>query len=268
MPQTVHFPTKDFHIERAVSKNHMSYMHHHDAYEIYYTVQGEREYFIENSFFKVSEGDVVLIPKNLLHRTAGKGADRFLIYFSDDFMRAYFTDEMIAHLLCGFEPKVLRPKEAERERCRALLSTLYNAYHTDAPIPRLAALLLELLLLLSETEPPSEQASTEDTRLNQILCYINENYQRIEHIDEIANRFYLSKSYLCRSFSAQMGITLISYLNTVKIRAACDLLQRSDLAMTEIALQSGFNSPAYFCKVFKQETGFSPREYKALHCQK
>lgn len=243
-------------------------MHHHDAYEIYYTVAGEREYFIENSFFKVRAGDFVLIPKNMLHRTAGKGADRFLIYFSDEFMKSYFTDVMIDHLLCEFEPKVLRPDEASGERCRELLSTLYNEYHATVCPARLAAHLSELLLLLSEISPCTGETSAEDNRLNRILCFINENYHRIEHIDEIANEFYLSKAYLCRTFSNQMGITLVSYLNTIKVRAACDLLQKGDLAMTEIALRCGFNSPAYFCKVFKQETGFSPSKYKSLHRQK
>jgi AraC-like DNA-binding protein len=62
-----------------------------------------------------------------------------------------------------------------------------------------------------------------------------------------------------------MGISLINYLNTVKIRAACDMIQKGMGSMTDIALRCGFNSSAYFCKVFKQETGLSPREYKTLH---
>ncbi|MBQ9761423.1 MAG: AraC family transcriptional regulator [Clostridia bacterium] len=265
MPQTVYFPTKDFHVERAVSKRPMSFMHHHESYEIYYTVSGEREYFIENSFFRASAGDFVLIPKNLLHRTAGKGADRILIYFSDDFLKTCFTDTMSAHLLRGFEPKLVRPDVKSRERVAELLYTLHNAYRADAEPERLAAYLLELLLLFSEEKSDSIGTQEHDSRLNQILCYINDNYHKIEHIDEIADHFYLSRSYLCRSFSRQMGVTLISYLNTVKIRAACDLLQKGDLSMTEIALRCGFNSSAYFCKVFKQETGFSPSDYKAFH---
>ena len=62
-----------------------------------------------------------------------------------------------------------------------------------------------------------------------------------------------------------MGMTLIDYLNTVKIRAACDMIRQKKYNMTDIALGCGFNSSAYFCKVFKQETGLSPREYKSLH---
>ena len=240
-------------------------MHHHDSYEIYYTVSGEREYFIENSFFKANTGDFVLIPKNMLHRTAGKGADRILVYFSDDFLETYFTKEMISKLLSGFSPKIFRPNEAAQEKSRALLSALLSSYKSQAEESLLAAYLFELLFLLSNEENTAIAGAPTDSRINQILCYINENYSKIEHIDEIADHFYISKSYLCRSFTKSMGVSLVTYLNTVKIRSACDMLQQGYHNMTDIALRCGFNSSAYFCKVFKQETGFAPGEYKSLH---
>lgn len=265
MPQTVYFPTKDIHIEKAFAKNQMSFMHHHESYEIYFTISGEREYFIEDSFFKATVGDFVLIPKNMLHRTAGKGADRMLIYFSNSFLEKYFSNEMIARLMQGFEPKIFHPNEATEEKCRALLTALHTSYYAQAEPSLLAAYLFELLFILSKEENIAQQGNAPtDKRIHQILCFINENYSTINHIDEIAKEFYLSKSYLCRSFIKSMGVSLVKYLNTVKIRAACDLLQSGNCNMTEVALRCGFNSSAYFCKVFKQETGFAPGEYKSL----
>jgi AraC-like DNA-binding protein/mannose-6-phosphate isomerase-like protein (cupin superfamily) len=265
MPQTVYFPTKPFHIERAVSKRPMSFMHHHDSYEIYYTISGEREYFIENSFFKASVGDFVLIPKNMLHRTAGKGADRILIYFEETFLKQYFSKEMISYLLSDFRPKIFRPNQETQEKSRALIYTLLSAYKAQAEPTLLASYLFQLLLWMNTEENKTEKAESSDQRINQILCYINENYQNLDTIEEIANHFYISKYHLCRSFSKNMGISLVTYLNTVKVRAACNMLQKGTQSMTEIAFQCGFHSSAYFCKVFKQETGCSPREYKTLH---
>lgn len=265
MPQTLYFPTNDFHVEKRTARKPMSFMHHHDSYELYYTISGEREYFIENSFFKAREGDFVLIPKNMLHRTAGKGADRILIYFSDTFLERFFSKEMIAYFLQGFTPKIFRPSGEAEEKSKALLSALLSSYTASAEPTYMASLLFELLFMISTTENTAEKAVTEDNRINKILCFINENYGTIETIDEIADQFYISKYHLCRSFSKSMGVPLVKYLNTVKIRAACELLNDKDVNMTEIALSCGFNSSAYFCKVFKEETGFSPREYRALH---
>ena len=265
MPQTLFFPTKEIHVEKAIGNRPMSFMHHHNSYELYYMLSGEREYFIENSFFKVSPGDFILIPKNLIHRTAGKGAERILVYFSDAFLEAFFTKEMCNSLLKDFTPKVFRPNAVGQEKSRTLLTALLSSYKAQANNALLASYLFELLFLLSTEENTASINQSSDGRINQILCYINENFDRIESIDEIANHYYISKYHLCRSFSKNMGISLINYLNTVKIRAACDMIQKGMGNMTDVALRCGFNSSAYFCKVFKQETGLSPREYKALH---
>ena len=50
----------------------------------------------------------------------------------------------------------------------------------------------------------------------------------------------------------------------IKIQKASWLIEHTEEHITDIALSCGFNSSAYFCKVFKEETGMSPREYKAF----
>ena len=93
MPQLIYQAIPEIYIEKAVRKSTMPHMHDHDAFELYYLCRGEREYFIGDQFYKIGEGDLVLIPPNLLHRTAGKGATRFLLYFSGVFLHRFFTDE-------------------------------------------------------------------------------------------------------------------------------------------------------------------------------
>ena len=64
-------------------------------------------------------------------------------------------------------------------------------------------------------------------------------------------------------FAKELGVSLISYVNMIKIRAACAMLEANKLSLTEIALECGFNSSSYFCKVFKREVGVSPKAYRA-----
>ena len=265
MPQTVYFPTNDIRIERASVKKPMSFMHHHRTYEIFYVISGEREYFIEKDFFMAKEGDFVLVPKNMLHRTAGKGADRIVIYFSDIFLETYFSKELIESVLSGFKPKIFHPNEESAKKSRDLLSALLSASQADCEQTLLASYLFQLLFLLNSEENLAQRSNEKDSRLQEMLEFINKNFASIIGIDEIANTFYISKYHLCRTFAKEMGVTLINYLNTVKIRAACDMIRQSNMSMTDIALNCGFNSSAYFCKVFKQETGLTPREYKSLH---
>ena len=81
-------------------------------------------------------------------------------------------------------------------------------------------------------------------------------------MDEVADKFFISKYYLCRIFKESIGVSFISYLNTIRIKAACELLRTEDLFLSEVAIRCGFNSTPYFCKVFKDEKGVSPSEYR------
>ena len=63
-------------------------------------------------------------------------------------------------------------------------------------------------------------------------------------------------------FKKNLGISLITYLNTIKIRNACRMIKEGCSNLTEVAMQCGFNSPSYFCKVFKKEIGISPTDYR------
>ena len=242
-------------------------MHHHHAFEIFYIIKGEREYFVENRFFKLSEGDLMVVPKDLLHRTAGKEAWRFLIYFEEDYLKRFFTDETVKSLDID-RPFVFRPKGEERERINQLFGGFFNEYNRTAKdgVPEdsalLAGYLYQILFTVSYGNNTYVSEEYSDSRIGSIVKYINENYCDINDIEEIAERFYISKYHLCRLFSKNLGVGLITYLNTIKIRKACEMLGEGTHSVTEVATACGFNSSSYFCKVFKAEKGISPSEYK------
>ena len=98
--------------------------------------------------------------------------------------------------------------------------------------------------------------------MQKILDYINENYVKIVNLDEISEKFYITKSHLCRIFKKTAGLSVIKYINGLKIQKACYLLDKTELSITEIAFECGYNSTMYFCRIFKQLTGFSPLKYR------
>lgn len=267
MAQIALIPSNDLFVEKSTMKQSMHAMHYHAAHEIYFLVKGEREYFIEDAFFKIQEGDLVLIPRGQLHRTGGKGATRFLVYFSDAFLARFFTPAATGNLLKG-GPTVFRPDDALRDRLGVIFNTLLTEYHklggtldTEKDVV-LAGLLYEILFSMLHTNNAYVAEEYADARVAQVIKYINDNYGRITDIDQIATHFFISKYHLCRIFSKNLGIPLITYLNTIKIREACRMMKHGHSNLTEIAMACGFNSSSYFCKVFKNEKGVSPTEYK------
>ena len=267
MAQIALIQSGDFFMEKSTMKQSMLAMHHHTTHELYFLIKGEREYFIEDQFFKIGEGDLVLIPKQQLHRTGGKGATRFLIQFSDEFISRFFTPAATGDLLRG-GPTVFRPDEALRDRLGVIFNTLYTEYHkvggatggdSDA---MLAGYLYEILFAMRFAGNGYTKEAYADTRVAQVIKYINENYNHIADIEQIADHFFISKYHLCRIFNKNLGIPLITYLNTIKIREACAMMRRGHSNLTDVAMACGFNSSSYFCKVFKNEKGISPTEYK------
>ena len=270
MAQISFIDIENFFIEKDIFKAPLRNMHHHQAFELYYIIKGEREYFIEDQFFKLCEGDLVIIPQNLLHRTEGKGASRFLVYFTYDYLRRFFTQETINHLKIH-RPLVFRPDDSTKDSLNLMLNTLLSEFNrvskegTLLQSPQIAGYLYQILFTITTQNNTYIPQKYSDSRIENIVKYINENYSQITDIEEIAEHFYISKYHLCRIFNQNLGVPLITYLNTIKIRRACEMIQNERTSLTEIAMKCGFNSSSYFCKVFKSEKGVSPTEFKKQH---
>ena len=257
--------TPDFMIENKTMSGSMGCAHYHGGYELYYLIRGERDYFIEDKFYKVNEGDVVFVPRSLIHRTSGKSALRTLIYFSDDFLKRFFSSEILDSLSLS-EPFVFRPNEKQAhafaEDFDAVLKAYFEEERTEERSAYFAGMVFKTLWSISNLKNCYEMQALQSTALENIVLYINENYSTISGLDEIAEHFFMSKYHLCRLFSKNLGMSLITYLNMVRIREACSLIKNTEMSFTEIATRCGFNSESYFCKLFKSEMGVSPSAYR------
>ena len=81
-------------------------------------------------------------------------------------------------------------------------------------------------------------------------------------VASVAEEIGISEVYLRKLFRAQFGISPSKYLILVRLENAKALMKYPFLNLEECALQSGFSSLQYFCRLFKKETGISPGKYK------
>ena len=79
---------------------------------------------------------------------------------------------------------------------------------------------------------------------------------------EIAQHVYLNRTYISQLFTSQLGINFTNYLESIRMQKACELLQSTDLSVTEIAAATGYTSQSYFTKVFKKRQGIGPLQYR------
>jgi len=95
-----------------------------------------------------------------------------------------------------------------------------------------------------------------------IIDYINSNIEQKINLKMIADHVCLNESYLSRYFKAEYGQGLVSYINSIKMQKAKELLKKPDSYLMQIALDLGYEDQSYFNRVFKKYVGQNPGEYK------
>jgi AraC-like DNA-binding protein/ligand-binding sensor protein len=92
--------------------------------------------------------------------------------------------------------------------------------------------------------------------------YIWENYTKKIGLQEIANAAGLSASYFSSIFKEEMGENLSNYLNRLRIEKAAAMLISTNMPISRIAADCGFEDQSWFSKIFKNNTGFTPGKYR------
>lgn len=268
MPSIQYVKTDEFYIEKHTLKTPQADMHYHHAYELYFVIEGEREYFIGDKFFKVKKGDLAWIPKDMLHRTDGKGATRFLLFFKESFLKKYLSNEAVARL-ANPEPFVYTPDVKYASEFQNIFFNMLKEFNKTKTAEEsydefLAARYLSELLFFIYSHENHYIGENEklNTRMHEIVKYINNNYPYDMSIQDLADKFGITKNHFCHIFTKHMGVTFITYLNTIRIKAACDMIKKDGDTILEISSKCGFCSSHYFYRVFKREKGISPSEYR------
>lgn len=114
----------------------------------------------------------------------------------------------------------------------------------------------------------NKKATGMDEIAEKIKYYIDSCYRLPLHLEDIASSFYVNKEYISTVFHKKWGYTISSYILKLKMEESVHLLQaEDDIPISSIAQMVGYDDPAYFSRVFKKYTGYSPAQYKRLKKQ-
>lgn len=93
------------------------------------------------------------------------------------------------------------------------------------------------------------------------INYINLNFTNPISLSLIAENININSSHLSRQFKKETNMTVTDFINNKRVNEAEFLIEQNKNSITEIALMVGFENHNYFCKVFKQVTSLTPKEY-------
>jgi len=101
--------------------------------------------------------------------------------------------------------------------------------------------------------------------INQTVAYLNSNYSKKLTGEIIEKDLMYNFDYLNQLFRKNLDTTVFKMLESIRVEAAVKYLKTSNLSLEEIAENVGYKNEAYFSKIFKKNTGFSPSKYRSLY---
>ena len=252
-----------------------------DSFEIIYGIKGCAYIQQDEDKFEVTPGQALLLLPGHVHKgykqSEGevsfywmhfKCADNFELLSSKAAQSLMFplTSGSYLNKACHFVmiPVFFKPNGSEKLIIQ-VRQLLHCAYSKDCMMLTNNYLLTLVLMELSQRAVASssnELCDETSRRFSEIVEWLRININKNYSVAEIAERFNFNKDYLCRIFKEHTGVSIVKYINGVKISKAKELIFCSELSIKEISYTLGFSDEKYFMKLFKTYENLTPSEYR------
>ncbi|MEE1377982.1 MAG: AraC family transcriptional regulator [Oribacterium sp.] len=267
--------------------------HVHETIELHFNLEGQRLMFVDRETYSLSPHSAIVVNHNLIHRTStapGFPPDHhnFILQLDrsrfdqilrvaglrgfDDFGERFngvatFDDsewQLILSVISEFKAM------CEEDKMGAAVSMEDAHAFLYLQALELASIFAKARRRLLHTELEANQKAVPETvvktgvhqKVHEVALYLQTHIHESVSLEELAQRFFMSRSYLTRSFRNITGFSVVEYMTYIRIQKAQQLLRESDRSITEIADLCGFGNITYFEKVFKEATGQTPVQYR------
>jgi len=233
--------------------------HLHKELEIVAIEEGELEIMINSNVHILRKGDVSLIFPNTIHSYKTESSNTFLLMIINPVLLPLYTNTFASY----------RPEKMYLEGA-VIPQEVYdslNGIHEEIQAENSLGILTGYLYIavtrmLSLLTLEKKRKHADFSVIERVLSYISDNYQNQISLFYIADQLDISPFYISRVFSSYMGIRLDNYINELRVNYASYQLRATDKRITEIALESGFETLRTFNRAFRSVTAQTPREYR------
>jgi AraC-like DNA-binding protein len=215
-----------------------------------YVLSGKGMIRFDGEWYKLEAGDTYIIDKNTVRKYQSDPdcpLDKIWVSFSSDYI-----DSMLLH--CGVKAGVYRVRA--RALFEGILAVAMGKSSVKEKVFTIANSIHEIIMEIAKAKKAGNDNISEIK--NSILAMLYEKCS----LDEIASRFFMSKSNLIRTFKKHTGTTPYKFLIEEKIRIAKLLLGSTNMSVKTIAEQLCFTDEHYFSYIFKEKTGISPLQFR------
>lgn len=249
--------------------------HWHTSTEIIMPEKNGYQVICNGKTYELNVGDIMIVAPGVVHTIPAKEGVRyiFLVNFSNSFISKSFDS-----IFSLIQPTlIISPKlyPSIYQMCRGLITESVGEYFGSEPFKEIAIYnnLLKLVLLVGRSYtlqsdivsgPPAKQQ--EYIQRFMTLCeYINNHCTEELSVDSAASIAGFSKFHFSRLFKKFTGNTFYSYVNERRVAHAVLLLLNSEKSITDIAIDSGFNSISSFNRIFKISKACTPTDFRQMY---
>lgn len=244
--------------------------HWHRAIEIIYVLEGELTVNIESATRILTAGQCVLINSDVIHSTKCTTSNTAIVLqIPLDFMELYIPD--IQKLFFTLDDPADSPvRQTKLDILKDTLTQMQiaNDIRPEGFILRFNSLLFELLFQLYHNfsiklfQADLTQKNKDLARLNTVLKYTAQNYNRPISIEEISQVAFLQSGYFCRFFKKCMGITFLEYQNELRLSYIYRDLLNTDDSVNRILERHGFTNYKLFRRMFFEHFHATPTQIR------
>jgi len=246
-----------------MQKNLIIY-HEHDYCELYFVRKGGLKYYADGKEYLLKENDIFILDSGILHQQLIDNfneLDRVIIWINKDYLNS--LNKGTSYIWKALESCSNIHIQNINDNNREIFSTLTKLVNNKDQLQK-EALFLNLILLISNklntNNRNNEQSKLKDEKIISIINYINNNINSDISIDSLAVNFYVSKFYLMRKFSEEVGCSIHKYITEQRIALAKKLLN-DGYYIDKVYSEVGYKDYSTFFKAFKKTVGVSPGKY-------
>ena len=261
------FPEMGFfvskHCEEEVENKRFMLHNHKNSYEIYIFLQGDAEFLVEGTHYPLHPYDVILAQSSemhYIHHFCSCTYERIVINLEHSFFAKNNCDaykEIFINRPLGAN-NCIPAKIVEQHGIPELLKRLetYLADKNDGGVAA-KSIIIELLYLLNRIGIKDEENTSHNGQIKDIILYLNEHLGESLSLEKVAEKFFISKGHLCRSFKKNTGFTFNHYITYKRLLLAKELVEKGR-SWIEASEEAGFGNYSNFYKMYRRAYGHSP----------
>lgn len=251
--------------------------HWHRTVELFYIQSGTLEYTTPKGKWIFPAGSGGFVNSNVLHTTrvvtSCDNTVQLLHLFDPTFLSGEHGSRMEAKYILpltaapGIEVIPLSPDDPVQAE---ILNDMKKAFDLSeqewgyefALREALARIWLKLFAQVRPFMGQDGNKKDADDKIKILMVYIHEHFHEPISVEHLAQVVHISKRACFRLFKENLHMTPVEYIRSYRLQKACGMLAKGKEAITQVACSCGIGSSSYFGKIFRDEFGCSPKEYR------